>query len=193
MTRSRGSVRRSLTTSPRTSASMIPATGLEGHLLPGDPHEKGKTGGAAAAVPAHLHLGAVGVEEPPPEIDPVGRLDEDQTVRPHGDLPLADALHEVDDIPHGERPVPVVDQDEVVAASAHLDKIQSSFHLTWHMRPGGPRNRRHTNIFSLGVTPFSKKCRPSLIPGSRPPAGSADRPRHGHRAPRSPPAGRRRG
>ena len=52
-----------------------PGAGLEGHLLPGDPQQEGKTGGATAAVSAHLHLGAVGVEEPPPEIDLVGRFD----------------------------------------------------------------------------------------------------------------------
>ena len=115
--------------SPRTSASMIPAPVSKDILLPGDPLEIGEAGGAPAAVSAHLRFGAVGVEEPPPEIDPVGLLDEDEAVRPDGDLPFADALHEGNDIPHGERPVPVVDQDEVVAAPAHLIEFDHRFLL----------------------------------------------------------------
>ena len=82
---------------------MIPATVSKDIFSPAIPMQKGKPGGAPAAVSAHLHLRAVGVEEPPPEVDPVGRFDEDQAVRPDGDLPLADPLDEFDDVPHGER------------------------------------------------------------------------------------------
>ena len=97
-----------------------PRDGFKGKLLAGNPLQKRETRCAAAAIPAHLHFGTVGVEEAPAEIHPVGPFDHDQPVGPDRHLPCAYPLYELDDIPHGKQAVPVVDQYKVVPAPAHL-------------------------------------------------------------------------
>ncbi len=64
--------------------------GLKSQIFRGDAVHDGEAGGAAAAVAAHLGLGAVGVIKAPTEIGLVRAFDEDQPVGPDPELAVAD-------------------------------------------------------------------------------------------------------
>jgi len=101
-----------------------PRPRLEGHPLRGNPPDEGETRRAPAAVAAHLHLAAVGVEETPAEMRPVRALDEDEPVGPHGHVLPADILHELVDSPDILQGIlPVVDENEIVPAALDFVKL----------------------------------------------------------------------
>ena len=97
-----------------------PGPGLEGHLLPGDPPRRAKR---AAQRPPFPHIST---SEPSAlKNRHLKSTLSDCSMRMRPSAPTETfrsqtRFHEGDDVPHGERPVPVVDQDEVVPASAHL-------------------------------------------------------------------------
>ena len=87
-------------------------------------------GGAAAAVAAHLGLGAVGVVKAPAKIGLIRTFEEDQTVGPDAHLAVADPPGKPGLLGLRDKARPVVDEHEVVAPAVHLVKwdMLSVFH-----------------------------------------------------------------
>ena len=79
-----------------------------------------KSGSATTTVATHLCLAAIGIKELPLEISLFRPLDEDDAIRTYGGSPLTDLprkpLHAI--LPH--EGLPMIDEDEVISASAHL-------------------------------------------------------------------------
>jgi hypothetical protein len=96
---------------------------LEGHFFFCDSSDIGESGGTSGPVSAHIHFAAVGVEKPPPEISALAIFDNDQSVRAHRYLPFTYGSHKFHDVSDGKRLIPVVNQDEIISAAAHLEKI----------------------------------------------------------------------
>ena len=92
------------------------------HVLFCDLFKKRKSSRAPRAVPAHLSLAPVGVEEPPLEVRLLRRHDHDQAIGSHRVVPVTDLhckvlqVHPFQDIPA------VIDQEKIITASMHLMK-----------------------------------------------------------------------
>ena len=98
----------------------------EGHPLARYPFQVGESCRAPAAVAAHLRHGAIGVIETPREVDGRRLLDEYQPVRPDrmsSPAHLPDEIRRVREEPV-HSPFPIVEDDEVVCARAHLQELE---------------------------------------------------------------------
>ena len=95
---------------------------LEGEILRGEALHDREPGGAAAAVAAHLGLGAVGVVKAPAEIRLSRAFEEDQPVGPDAHLAVADPPGQPGLPGLRDNARPVVDEHEVVAPAVHLVK-----------------------------------------------------------------------
>jgi hypothetical protein len=110
-------------------------TGFKGQIFFGDSFDTSKTGGASSAVAAHLDFRAVGIEKTPPEIDTIRIFDNNQPVCAHRYFPFAHRPYKIREVSHTQGLISVINQDEIISASAHFEELYHYANLSFLFLP----------------------------------------------------------
>jgi hypothetical protein len=86
------------------------------------PFQMSKTGNTPTSVAAHLCFASIRIIKAPFEIGLLRPLDQDETVRSHGNSSLTDFSNEILQTIFFQEGVPMIDEDEIVSAPAHFRK-----------------------------------------------------------------------
>src|SRR5690349_6022490 len=100
--------------------------GLERHGCPGAALQD-KPCSAAAAVPAHAAMRAVGIEVEHEEVGPPALPENEKAVRADAVAPVAEAWGRLRPV-EAERSGPFVDEDEIIAGAGHFGKGDHASH-----------------------------------------------------------------
>jgi hypothetical protein len=98
-------------------------TGFKGQIFFGDSFDESKTGGTSSAIAAHLYFRAVGIEKTPPEIGTIRIFDNNQPICAHRYFSFAHRPYKIREVSHSQGLISVINQDEIIPASAHFEEL----------------------------------------------------------------------